>query len=135
MFIAFGSLFPNCVAAAEQLQADGLDVGVVNARFTKPLDHETILRAVSDCPFVITVEESTLAGGCGSAVLEAANDAGLNTANITRLGIPDQFVEHGERGELLTSLGLDTDGLATKARELAKTSGVTSPQQVSKSAG
>jgi 1-deoxy-D-xylulose-5-phosphate synthase len=138
MLIAFGSLFPSCVAAAEQLEAEGLDVGVVNARFAKPLDHETILRAVSDCPFVITVEESTLAGGFGSAVLEAANDAGLNTANIVRLGIPDQFVEHGERGELLASLGLDTEGLAAKARALASKFGVTSPQlseQVSKSAG
>jgi 1-deoxy-D-xylulose-5-phosphate synthase len=87
---------------------------------------------------VITVEESTLAGGFGSAVLEAANDAGLNTANIVRLGIPDQFVEHGERGELLASLGLDTEGLAAKARALASKFGVTSPQlseQVSKSAG
>ena len=138
MFIAFGSLFPSCVAAAGQLQADGFDVGVVNARFAKPLDRETILRAVSDCPFVITVEESTLSGGFGSAVLEAANEAGLNTANVTRLGIPDQFVELGERGELLASLGLDTNGLAAKARELARKTSVSPPHladHMSKSAG
>ena len=119
MLIAFGSLFPTCVAAAEKLQSDGLDVGVINARFAKPLDEETILRAVADCPFVITVEESTLSGGFGSAVLEAACEAGLNTASIKRLGIPDQFVEHGERADLLASLKLDVDGLVETAKELA----------------
>ena len=117
MFIAFGSLFADCVAAAEQLRAEGLDVGVINARFAKPLDTETILRAIRECPFVVTVEESTLVGGFGSAVLEAASDAGLNTSSIRRLGIPDRFIEHGERGALLDSLDLSIDGLIRVARD------------------
>jgi 1-deoxy-D-xylulose-5-phosphate synthase len=57
-----------------------------------------------------------LEGGFGSAVLEAANAAGLDTRNIVRLGIPDQFIEHGERGELLASLRLDVAGLCTAVR-------------------
>jgi 1-deoxy-D-xylulose-5-phosphate synthase len=122
MFVVFGTQFSDCVAAAEQLQSEGLDVGVINARFAKPLDTETILRAIRECPFVITVEESTLVGGFGSAVLEAANDAGLNTSTITRLGIPDRFVEHGERGDLLDSLNLSADGLARVARNCAASS-------------
>jgi 1-deoxy-D-xylulose-5-phosphate synthase len=119
MFIAFGTLFGNCVRATEKLRADGLDVGVINARFAKPLDTETILRAVEDCGFVITVEEGTLCGGFGSAVLEAANDAGLRTDHIKRLGIPDRFIEHGERAELLADVGLDVDGLIAAAHALA----------------
>ncbi len=111
MFVVFGSLFADCVQAAQRLRADGLDVGVINARFAKPLDTATILRAVEESACVITVEESALAGGFGSAVLEAANQASVGTDNIRCLGIPDQFVEHGDRGELLTQLGLDVDGL------------------------
>ena len=126
MFVAFGIQFADCVAAAEQLQSEGLDVGVINARFAKPLDKETILRAVRECPFVITVEESSLVGGFGSAVLEAASDAGLNTSTITRLGIPDRFIEHGERAELLDSINLSIDGLVRVARNSSSNTGARS---------
>jgi 1-deoxy-D-xylulose-5-phosphate synthase len=119
-FIAFGTLFTRCVAAAERLAKDGLDVGVINARFLRPLDEETITRAVNETPFVITVEESTLNGGFGSAVLEMANDARLRTDHIRRLGIPDRFIEHGSRDELLADLGLDVAGLMHTAREMAQ---------------
>ena len=79
---------------------------MINARFVKPLDCQTILRAVRECPLVVTVEEGALMGGFGSAVLEAATDAGLDTSRVHRLGIPDQFIEHGDRAELLAGLGL-----------------------------
>jgi 1-deoxy-D-xylulose-5-phosphate synthase len=116
-FIAFGSLFASCVKAAERLRQEGLDIGVVNARFAKPLDKTTILRALEELPLVITVEEGTLEGGFGSAVLEAANAAGLDSRNLLRLGLPDRFVEHGERSELLADLGLDVDGLCRNVRQ------------------
>ncbi len=119
MFVAFGALLPNCVAAAERLAKDGLDIGVINARFLRPLDTEVIFKAIRETNFVITVEENTLCGGFGSTVLEAANDAGLNTSNIRRLGIPDHFIEHGERGELLSDLGLDVAGLMATVHDLA----------------
>jgi 1-deoxy-D-xylulose-5-phosphate synthase len=111
MLIAYGSLFPTCVKAAERLRQEGFSVGVINARFVKPLDRQMILRVVEELPLVVTVEEGTLEGGFGSAVLEAANAAGLDTRHILRLGLPDQFVEHGERGELLAELGLDLNGI------------------------
>jgi 1-deoxy-D-xylulose-5-phosphate synthase len=118
--IAFGNLFPTCVEAARRLKQEaGLDLAVINARFAKPLDHTTVLRAVQELPFVVTVEEGALHGGFGSAVLEAANDAGLDTRSIVRLGIPDRFIEHGERHELLRDLGLDVDGICSRLRELA----------------
>ncbi len=116
-FIAYGTLFPACVQAAERLKEEGLHVGVVNARFCKPLDREVILKAVEQLPVVVTVEEGALEGGFGSAVLEAANAAGLDTRSIVRLGVPDRFVEHGERGELLASLGLDVAGLCAAVRK------------------
>ena len=119
MLIACGTLVSNCLKAAAALRAEGLDVGVINARFLKPLDSDTILRAIESCSFVVTVEEAALAGGFGSAVLEAASDAGVNTSHVRRLGIPDRFVEHAERNELLTDLGLDAEGIAQACRELA----------------
>jgi 1-deoxy-D-xylulose-5-phosphate synthase len=111
ILIAFGTLLTNCVKAAARLKAEGLDVGVINARFCKPLDRETILRAVADAGFVVTVEEGTLLGGFGSAVLEAANAAGLRTDHIRRLGVPDRYVEHADRSDQLRELGLDVDGI------------------------
>lgn len=117
VFLVFGSLFPDCVKAADKLRKEGLDVGVINARFAKPLDRNTILRAVEQLPLVVTVEEGTLEGGFGSAVLEAANAAGQDTRGIVRLGIPDRFVEHAERNELLADLGLDVDGLCRTVRQ------------------
>jgi 1-deoxy-D-xylulose-5-phosphate synthase len=113
-----GTLLAHCMQAAEQLREEGFDIGVVNARFVKPVDRELIERAVREGSYLITVEEGCLTGGFGSAVLEAANELGLETTRIRRLGIPDRFIEHGERGELLAALGLDAAGIARACREL-----------------
>jgi 1-deoxy-D-xylulose-5-phosphate synthase len=121
MFLCFGTLLADCLRAAQKLRDDdGLEVGVVNMRFVKPIDVEVITRAIRESQFVITVEEGQLMGGFGSAVLEAANEAGLETQRIHRLGIPDRFVEHGERSELLADLGLDQTGFVKVCRELAE---------------
>ncbi len=125
MFIACGTLFITCVEAAEQLRAQGLDVGVINARFVKPLDTATIFQALDDARFVLAVEEGTILGGFGSAVLEVANIAGRRTDHLRCLGMPDRFVEHGERDELLAECGLDVHGLIRSALELADRCGVT----------
>jgi 1-deoxy-D-xylulose-5-phosphate synthase len=109
--IACGALVNRCLEAAEKLHEEGLEVGVINARFLKPLDAETIVGAARDCPWVVTVEEAALAGGFGSAVLEACADAGVDASRVMRLGIPDRYIEHGERDELLADLGLDVPGI------------------------
>jgi 1-deoxy-D-xylulose-5-phosphate synthase len=119
MILACGALVPGAVAAAAQLQAEGLDVGVVNARFVKPLDVDVIRQVLETSPFVVTVEEAALAGGFGSAVCEAATDTGLSTAHLVRLGIPDRYIEHAERAEQLAELGLDAAGIAQACRRLA----------------
>jgi 1-deoxy-D-xylulose-5-phosphate synthase len=132
IFIAYGTLFANCVKAAEKLRAKGLDVGVINARFCKPLDRTTLLKAVEEVPLVVTVEEGTLEGGFGSALLEAANEAHLDTRNIVRVGLPDRFVEHAERGELLADLGLSADGLCETVRQALRERGRVEVAQVVK---
>lgn len=111
VLLAFGTLLGECTKAADRLRSEGLDVGVVNARFAKPLDTEIIRRALDEADIVVTVEEAALAGGFGSAVVEYAVDAGLDARRIVRLGVPDRFIEHGDRGELLADLGLDADGI------------------------
>jgi 1-deoxy-D-xylulose-5-phosphate synthase len=134
MLVAYGSLFPTCVKAADRLRKEGISVGVINARFAKPIDKQTLLRAVEEVPLVVTVEEGTLQGGFGSALLEAANTAGLDTRHIIRLGIPDYFIEHAERGELLAELGLDVDGICRTIRSNVgsglPTSGIASQSSV-----
>ncbi len=129
MLIACGTLLTHCIKAAATLREEGLDVGVINARFVKPLDTETILRAVETCPFVVTVEEAALMGGFGSAVVEAASEAGLSAAHVQRLGIPDRFIEHAERSEQLADLGLDPTGLAATCRQLATAKGMAQPDR------
>jgi 1-deoxy-D-xylulose-5-phosphate synthase len=116
--LCFGTLLENCLKAAEQLAAEGLDVAVVNARFAKPIDRDMVERAIRETGFVVTVEEGCLMGGFGSAVLEAASDLSLDTSRVRRLGIPDRFIEHGERGELLADLHLDASGIAAACRDL-----------------
>lgn len=118
--ICCGTQLHDTLTAADRLKTEGLDVGVINARFVKPMDLDTILEVVEKSPFVITVEEGALMGGFGSAVVEAATDAHLNTGHIWRLGIPDEFIEHGERAELLADLSLDAGGIARTCREAAE---------------
>jgi 1-deoxy-D-xylulose-5-phosphate synthase len=117
MLIACGTLVGACVQVADRLAEENIDFGVINARFAKPLDRATILRAVAECPLAVTVEEGVLMGGFGSAVLEAAADAGLDTTGIHRLGVPDRFIEHGSRSELLADLGLDSAGILRACRQ------------------
>jgi 1-deoxy-D-xylulose-5-phosphate synthase len=125
MLIACGTLVGDCLRAADRLREQhGLRIGVVNARFVKPLDKPTMLKAIEECGFVLTVEEGCLPGGFGSAVLEAASDAGLSTAHVRRLGLPDQFVMHAEREEQLAEVGLDVDGIVRSALEMARGLGV-----------
>jgi 1-deoxy-D-xylulose-5-phosphate synthase len=118
--LCFGTLLSDCLRAAQKLRDEGLEIGVVNMRFVKPIDAEVVVRAVRESAFVVTVEEGQLQGGFGSAVLETASDAGCDTSRIRRLGLPDRFVEHGERSELLADLGLDQTGLMATCRDMAE---------------
>ncbi|MFO7906858.1 MAG: 1-deoxy-D-xylulose-5-phosphate synthase [Planctomycetota bacterium] len=118
--VCCGTLLGDCLQASNTLRQQGLDVAVVNARFVKPLDQDLIRRVLTECGWVVTVEEGVLCGGFGSALLEAANDMRLDTSRLRRLGIPDEFVEHGERAELLANLQLDAPGIVRVCQEWAE---------------
>jgi len=106
-----GGQLADAVAASQILKERGINVGVINARFVKPLDTQMLLEPLRQGRFLVTVEEGMLAGGFGSAVLEAASAERLDTRRLERIGIPDQYVEHGEREELLANLGIDVQGI------------------------
>lgn len=116
--VAFGAMLENALAAAELLQGE-IDVEVVNARFAKPIDHEMVARTVQSGRFVVTLEEGTVMGGFGSAFLESAVAQRLDTRSVHVLGLPDQFVEHGDRGDLLHQCGLSPEAIAERCRQAA----------------
>ena len=114
--LAYGALLDQALAAAELLEGE-LSIAVVNARFAKPIDHAMVRRAFTTGAFVITVEEAAVMGGFGTAVLESACDQGLDTRKLRRLGIPDEFIEHGNRDALLAQCGLGPNNIADACRQ------------------
>ena len=112
MIWALGPMIADALALAERLaREEQLSVGVVNPRFIKPLDRTLLLSQATVVPLVVTMEDHVLAGGFGSAVLEALQDAECSTA-VERIGWPDKFVEHGSsNGVLRASYGLAPDDI------------------------
>lgn len=108
VIVTFGTTIPMAFEASKKLEKMGIRTSIVNARFLKPLDEKVLTSILEKNIPIITVEEGVLQGGFGSAVLEFANDNGF-TSQIIRLGIPDQFIEHGEVNELLKEIGLTSD--------------------------
>ncbi len=115
--IALGAGVEIALDAANGLQAQGIEATVVNARFCKPLDVETILHAARRCGHVVTVEDGVVQGGFGSAVLEllAASGANVPTALV---GLPDHFVEQGSVPQLRQLVGLTAEEVARQAIRL-----------------
>lgn len=108
--LTFGTTIPMALQAAERLEQANISVEVINARFIKPLDEE-MLRSLQQRNIpIITVEESMLEGGFGSAVLEFFNDNNLQ-ANVNRIGIPDMFIEHGDVNQLLEEINITSDDI------------------------
>lgn len=108
--LAVGSMVYPSISAAEALEKEGFSVGVINARFIKPLDPR-LPRMLSAAPKALVVEEAALPGGFGGAVIEMLSDSGLQTPRVKRLGLPDSFVEQGSPAELRRECGLDTAGI------------------------
>ena len=104
--LAFGSLLYPALQAGQALNAT-----VVNMRWAKPLDLELLLQVAREHEALVTVEEGAVMGGAGSAVLEALQGAGLNRP-VLQLGLPDEFIAHGDPAKLLAMLGLDAAGIS-----------------------
>jgi 1-deoxy-D-xylulose-5-phosphate synthase len=118
LMVAVGSMVPVALTAAHRLFEAGIQATLVNARFVKPLDANLITELAAQIPRIVTIEENVLQGGFGSAILEALTDAGLGGFKFRRLGIPDQFVEHGPQKLLRHKYGLDVDGVIQAARDM-----------------
>jgi 1-deoxy-D-xylulose-5-phosphate synthase len=124
LLVGLGPIVMRGVAVAERLEADGWSVGVVNARFVKPLDRQLILDEARGKRLVVTLEESVVAGGFGSAVLEVLEEARLadpayRDVILRPIGIPaDRFVDHGSVRDLRRLIRLDEAGIEAQVREM-----------------
>lgn len=125
--IAYGSMVAPAWEAAELLARQGIQVGVVNARFAKPVDVDLLASLAARVPLLVTIEEHATAGGFGSAVLEALAAHGTLRCQVEVLGVPDRFIAHGTREGLLEELGLSARGIASRVVELLVAGGVSWP--------
>jgi 1-deoxy-D-xylulose-5-phosphate synthase len=115
--LATGTMVLPALAAAEAMQREGVSATVVDCRFIKPLDEAALERLFPHHGFVLTVEEGSDANGFGTYVRRYVADRWPGVRGAT-MGLPDAFVEHGERAELLGELGLTPEGIAARGREL-----------------
>jgi 1-deoxy-D-xylulose-5-phosphate synthase len=116
--VALGSTVYPAMEAAAALAQEGVSVEVINARFAKPLADEPILQAAARCKLVVVVEENTIAGGFGSAVLELLSDVKLQGVAVERVGIPDSFVDCGNLDCIKHDLGIDSTRIAETVKAL-----------------
>ncbi len=131
ILVCGGGLLTTALASAEKLAEGAVDgvppceVAVYNARFVKPIDKEMVRATLGESLPVVTVEENTLSGGFGDAVMGIANDENYDSRLLTRLGAPDRYIPHGTREEELADAGLDLDGMLNAfARSYRRSQGV-----------
>jgi 1-deoxy-D-xylulose-5-phosphate synthase len=132
---AIGAMVHPALEAVERLAKEGIELGLVNARFVKPLDRELLtlqLRQLEESgrqagrsgrPRIATVEEHVVAGGFGAAVLETISELELEGVETLVVGVPDKFIPHGSQDVLRKSLGLDADGLYFRFRRFFAAAG------------
>jgi 1-deoxy-D-xylulose-5-phosphate synthase len=116
LILAIGQMVQEGVDAYHILKKQGILATVVNCRFVKPLDAELICSLAHAIPRIITVEENTLPGGFGSAVLEMLADRFIAPVQLKRIGIPDKFIEHGAAAILRSKYGLNAEGIVCVAQ-------------------
>jgi 1-deoxy-D-xylulose-5-phosphate synthase len=108
---ALGSMVPVALGTADRLSRQGIEATVINARFVKPLDKNIIEEVTRNVKRLVTLEEGVATGGFGSAVLEFLERENIRDIQVKRIGLPDHFVAHGGRGELLKEYHLTADGI------------------------
>lgn len=113
--LAFGSMVEYAKEASEKLELEGISAEVVNMRFAKPLDENKLKEAASKFSKIVTIEENSIIGGFGSAIVEYFSDNNLKS-EILRIGLPDYFVDHGTQEELHKIVGLDPDSISAKIK-------------------
>ena len=117
--LSLGPIGKEATKAIELLEKEHISVAHFDMRFLKPLDNKLLKTVFSNFNKIITLEDASIVGGLGSAVIEYMNDNSYK-AKVIRLGIPDRFVDHGTQEELYRECGYDADGITFTARNLVK---------------
>lgn len=123
VILTFGPTIELALKAAEQLEIEGYRVGVINARYIKPLDEALLHKILKQKIPILTVEESLLKGGFGASVLEFIEANNYRDVIMHRIGLPDGFISHGSVSIILESFGISTTGLVLKIKEMLAQSG------------
>jgi 1-deoxy-D-xylulose-5-phosphate synthase len=116
--IGYGSTVSLCFEAGRELCSRGIFPTVVNARFAKPIDRETLTAVASRCGVLVTVEEHVLTGGFGEGVIRTLREAGVCPEKVEAVGLPDRFLEHGTQEELRKEAGLTVGDIVEKVVNL-----------------
>jgi len=119
--VAIGKMSSNAMEACRSKKLSDKSIEIINARFVKPLDIETILSSAVKTKTVITIEDNVLTGGFGSQVLQELTKKGIKDLRFESIGWPDTFVSQGSRKELETLYGLDSDSIAEKVSGIIET--------------
>ncbi|MEE8418519.1 MAG: 1-deoxy-D-xylulose-5-phosphate synthase, partial [Dehalococcoidales bacterium] len=116
--LAIGATVAPAIEAAEKLASSGIESTVVNARFAKPLDRELLADLAGRVKQFVTIEENVINGGFGSAVNNFLQESGFNDIQVTNLGLPDEFIDHGSQAFLRGKYGLDAAGITGQVLSL-----------------
>ena len=117
--LAVGSMVLPALEAADVLGAEGVKCTVVNCRFLKPYDRSVFNEVMRNHPTVLTIEEGQVVNGFGAFMAKELNELNLKTApQMSAMGLPDSFIEHGARKDLLADIGLDVEGMVKRVRTL-----------------
>ncbi|MCS7284759.1 MAG: 1-deoxy-D-xylulose-5-phosphate synthase, partial [Hydrogenobacter thermophilus] len=119
VILAVGYTVYQALKASEMLKEEGIKVGVVNARFVKPMDDSMLAHLCKTYPVFITVEDNVIVGGFGAGVLEWLSQKGILKRVLT-IGVPDRFIEHGNQNLLRSLVGIDAEGIANRVREFLR---------------
>ena len=109
--IGIGKMTATAMKVAKELQKEGLNAEVINARFLKPLDCDKISKSIEKTKFVITIEDGTEIGGLGSSIKELIVNKGIENVKIKSFSYPDEFIKHGSVPELEKIYGLDCENI------------------------
>jgi len=134
--LAVGTMVHPALEAAQELAARGIDATVVNCRYLKPYDVEVLTEVLGTHRGIVTIEEGQVANGFGAFLAREIGDMDTELHRpLSAMGIPDRFIEHGDRGGLLADIGLDARGIADHARAFAERLGVTGGRPERQTAG
>lgn len=121
--LAVGKMVGYSMQAADKLHSEGISAEVVNMRFIKPLDTDLLDELSHKFDKIVTVEENSIVGGFGAGVIEYFSEKNYKN-DLIRIGIPDQFIDHGTQAELHKILGIDADGILNKVKVFVRGRGV-----------